>query len=337
MSAGFKQVTVNASDVPSTQTNFPAYFDPSRAGTTGIADVNSGRVYADSGKVVEWASEPVGESEVHALVPSLTSTVTLFYDWDGVRSAYATTATYGAEAVWGDLALVNHFETGATDSSGNNTATVSNGRIFSGTTNFAIGEGADLQNNDYCYFTDTGFPTGNQARTLSFWVDNVDVGNSRYLFAAGEYATNKLFAFDMGSVGNLVRIVGYGNDWSTNFVFSTGTKYKIDVGHDGSTLRLYVNGSLQDSETSVTFNTTLDKATVGSWSDGVGGAERLFAKTDLDELRYKQGVNTANWITTEYNNQNDEATFWGTWTDAGGGGFVASPLMHMMAQSGGLM
>jgi len=29
---------------------------------------------------------------------------------------------------------------------------------------------------------------------------------------------------------------------------------------------------------------------------------------------------SANWITTEYNNQNDEAAFWGTWTDAGGGG-----------------
>ena len=39
----------------------------------------------------------------------------------------------------------------------------------------------------------------------------------------------------------------------------------------------------------------------------------------IDEARMKNGALSANWITTEYNNQNAEATFWGTWTDAGGG------------------
>ena len=53
------------------------------------------------------------------------------------------------------------------------------------------------------------------------------------------------------------------------------------------------------------------------------GAERtkgVFGVFSMGEVRLRDFVQTANWITTEYNNQNDEAAFWGTWTDAGGGG-----------------
>jgi uncharacterized membrane protein len=66
--------------------------------------------------------------------------VDIYVDWDGVRSDYAVSATYGRNAVWVDLALVNHFETATTDSSGNNTGTVNNARVFSGDVDFVIGQ-----------------------------------------------------------------------------------------------------------------------------------------------------------------------------------------------------
>ena len=44
MAAGFKTATVNASDVPSTQTNFPSYVDLSRLGITTLAEAESVRV-----------------------------------------------------------------------------------------------------------------------------------------------------------------------------------------------------------------------------------------------------------------------------------------------------
>jgi hypothetical protein len=37
----------------------------------------------------------------------------------------------------------------------------------------------------------------------------------------------------------------------------------------------------------------------------------------IDEVRLRASVLSANWITTEYNNQSDESSFWPTWSDAG--------------------
>ena len=99
MAAGFKLATVNSARVPSTQTNFPAYVDLSRLGITTLAEAQSVRVYADSSKTTEWAREIVSATEMHVKVPSLTSTVTMYVDYDGVRSDYAVTDTFGRNAV----------------------------------------------------------------------------------------------------------------------------------------------------------------------------------------------------------------------------------------------
>ena len=47
MASGFKQATVNAADVPASQTDFPSYVDLSRLGITTLAEAQSVRVYAD--------------------------------------------------------------------------------------------------------------------------------------------------------------------------------------------------------------------------------------------------------------------------------------------------
>jgi len=50
----------------------------------------------------------------------------------------------------------------------------------------------------------------------------------------------------------------------------------------------------------------------------------------IGEARLKDSALSANWITTEYNNQNDEAAFWGTWTDAGGGATANNSARRML-------
>ncbi len=119
MATGFKTATVNASSVPATATNFPSYVDLSRLGITTLAEAQSVRVYAESGKTTEWAREIVSVSEMHVKVPSLTSTVAMYVDWDGVRADYAVTDTYGRNAVWSDYAAVYHLEGNSNDSTAN--------------------------------------------------------------------------------------------------------------------------------------------------------------------------------------------------------------------------
>jgi len=119
MASGFKQATVNASDVPATLTNYPAYVALSRLGITTLAEAQSVRCYSDSAKTTELAREIVSVTEMHVKVSSLTSTFVLYVDWDGARADYAATDTYGRNAVWSDYAFVFHFENSLTNSVGN--------------------------------------------------------------------------------------------------------------------------------------------------------------------------------------------------------------------------
>jgi hypothetical protein len=49
-----------------------------------------------------------------------------------------------------------------------------------------------------------------------------------------------------------------------------------------------------------------------------------FFNGDIAELRIASTARSTDWNETEANNLNDEATFWGTWTDVGGGGPASS-------------
>jgi hypothetical protein len=64
------------------------------------------------------------------------------------------------------------------------------------------------------------------------------------------------------------------------------------------------------------LNTTRDNLYIGR---NENSAAEAGANGDIDELRIRRTLLSANWITTEYNNQSDEAGFWGTWSDVGGG------------------
>jgi hypothetical protein len=158
MAAGFKYATVNASDVPATQTNFPAYVDLSRLGITTLAEAQSVRVYAESSKTTEWAREIVSATEMHVKVPSLTSTVEIYVDWDGVRADYAVGDTYGRNAVWSDYAAVYHMDSLTTDYSGNSKTLTNTNSVANATGK--IGQAAD-------------FGTSNTTKVLERTADDV--------------------------------------------------------------------------------------------------------------------------------------------------------------------
>jgi len=72
---------------------------------------------------------------------------------------------------------------------------------------------------------------------------------------------------------------------------------------DGTNHRLYVDGT--SNEGSTTPQTGIpDEANLGRYNDGSGGDE--FFNGYLDEARYSVVTRSAEWITTELNNQNDQ-------------------------------
>ena len=325
MAAGFKKATVRAADVPSTQTDFPSYVDLDRLGVTTLAEAQSIRVYADEAKTVEWAREIVSATEMHVKVPSLTSTVDIYVDWDGVRSDYAVTATYGRNAVWTDYAGVWHMQASSgsfVDSTGNGNSATNTGTL----PNQVAGKIGKAQ--DYNGTSDKSTVAGDSTfdfssgYTLSFWANADSFGNS---------SSSPSTAIGSGFVSNKYQfMIGNWSDWGPNnwgggfydgkwrtvsldSFPATSTWFQTHMTYDNSSLKFFVDGANEDT-LSYTGTISTDNPDIGFGCFLQGNGGRLF-DSRLEEIRIKITADTANWITTEYNNQNAESTFWGTWTD----------------------
>jgi hypothetical protein len=123
--------------------------------------------------------------------------------------------------------------------------------------------------------------------------------------------------------------VGTGGGWDHAFGTAgdatSGTFKHVVATYDGTNFRGYVNTS---KTTSATKSNHLTSANAISFYIGTHGAGDYYDDV-LDEIRIKATVDSDNWITTEYNNQSDESTFWGSWSTVGGAVQNSNFLMFM--------
>lgn len=316
MAAGFKLATVNAASVPATQTNFPTYVDLSRIGITTLAEAQSVRVYAESAKTTEWAREIVSVTEMHVKVPSLTSTVSMYVVWDGSSADYATTDTYGRNAVWSDYVAVLHMKDTAStlvNSTGNGDLTESGSPTYDQTGK--IGKGVEYTASPY--HENTGITGASIACpiTMQAWIEF----DSTAIVSTVGYVGGGTSSHEQGLIVNSGKItaLSQGNsadDQAQSGVLSINTFYLAHaVFTSNSSRSIYVDGAVSATQTDAnTFNAGA-KLRVGNRYTAPTG--QLMDGT-IDEFRLRNAALSANWIATEYNNQSAESTFWGTWTDA---------------------
>jgi hypothetical protein len=319
MATGFKQATVTAVKVPSTQTNFPAYVDLSRLGITTQVEADSVRVYSDSGKTTELAREIVSVSEMHVKIPSLTSTTTIYVDWDGSRSDYAVTDTYGRNAVWSDYEWVSHMFDATTS-----TVTDATGGGLTGTKTSAnnpleetgqIGKGQTVSSDRID--TSSVPMTATDNWTIQAWLKPNSTGNFYAIIHNGANANGYALAMNASKWALLMASKSW-NQSSTSV--TTGSWAHVVGIRNSGTISMYINGNAD----SVLYDnigpntpTTLLRMGVATFNTAYAGG--------IDEVRLRASVLSADWITTEYNNQSDESTFWGTWSDVGSGGGTIQP------------
>jgi len=104
---------------------------------------------------------------------------------------------------------------------------------------------------DEVKITGSGFISGNEPRSISVWAD----GSSGNIVSLGDGAgtSNQRFSI-LISNERRVLIIGQNNDWHTNYYLPQNQMTHLVVTHDGSTVKLYANGVIQD-QTSKTYNT----------------------------------------------------------------------------------
>ncbi len=120
---------------------------------------------------------------------------------------------------------------------------------------------------------------------------------------------SKRNAFEAIQVGT-----GFAFDWAGRpYTFGTSTNTSafkhIVVTQDGTNLRMYENGVLKRiQQTSVDFESNANNLLIGGGNRSDGTS--IWFNGVIDEVRISSGAYSADWIQTQYNNQNATSTFY---------------------------
>lgn len=326
----YKAITIQTGQVPTSQSSFPVLL-PFLAGDADLATIaHSGKVQSSSGYDIRpYSDAGLSSALTYELVPgTYDATAGSFEMWVNVTaqdglviylafgngslvSDGSSTATWDStfKGVWH---LPNGSSLTANDSTTVNNGTITgatagSGQIDGGAT-FASGNRIDVGQD-----TSLGL-TGDL--TISAWVKSTDLSGTNGVFSKTNSNLPNPYDSFIGADGhfNLYR----GDGTFSNVVNGTSS-WTVTV---STWAFVVVTFHLSDRATvfylnaSTTSSTTMGAATVTNGAvDTYIGTRSDFATQfigTLDEVRLSNAVRSADWITTEYNNQSALATFWST-------------------------
>jgi len=246
---------------------------------------------------------------------------------DGSSSDYAVTATYGRNAVWSGYTSVWHGvdlnTSTALDSTGNGydaNKRAANQPISQ--TSGLFGNEYEFSGTDYLREQASVYDITNTQFTTQLWfkLDTLPVsGSDAYglmVINSGLNGGARDKQMQISADGSILLQTFDGtsdvSQTAAGFV-STGNYYMAHGVFNGSNIQLFANATAQTSKATVTsFNHSNAGLQV---SDQIGNTTYIHGVTK--EMRFRLSALSANWITTEYNNQNSPSTFYSVAAVAG--------------------
>ncbi len=310
-------VTIDHTKVPSTQTDFPVLISITDArlktvGNGGHVQNSSGfdiRPFSDTGCAspltyeLERYNGSTGEVVMWVKIASLSSSsdtvIYLGYGNSSINTDGSSTSTWsngfqGVYHVKDGTTLDVNSATGSNNGT-NHSVTATSGQI----------DGAGAFVSASTQYIGLGTAMANNAQiTYSAWVNATSFPGA-FNTVMG-YNGNGHFALLMvNSSGKLALFVNTGNINGTgSHTLSTGTWYYVVMTDSATTLTGYVNAA---SDATLAVNVTVEaSAAFDLGKDDVNGR---YWNGKIDEARVANVARSANWITTEYNNQNDPSSF----------------------------
>jgi hypothetical protein len=337
----YKAVTVQTGQVPSTQTNFPALL-PFLASDTDFKDVAHGghtvngnscydiRPYSNSSLTTALTFELVtcdltnGIFEMWVNIPSAADAYVVYvahgdasFNSDGSSSSTWNT---NYKSVWhmkdGSSLSPNDSTSNANTLTNNNTVTAITGQLDGG-----------MESNgslSYMSTTSAGGLVYNSAWTVEMWIKEKSGAGALKGFLGLENSSSQVATayFDGTRNGFLVYTSGGGGSSSkpSSSITITNWNHLVIEGTGSARPSLYINGSKNDVNDGVALSGWIGTGT----HIGRGVNTSFYANADIDEVRLYSGNLAADWITTEYNNQSNLATFWSKGSDTSTGGGAAT-------------
>jgi len=314
--------------VPSDQTNFPVaviikdasnkIFGHARSDGYDILFTSSDKLTKLDHEIVEY-SDDVGTKyvECHVKVPTLSSTgntdIYMYYGNAAANTDPSLAATWDA-----GYKFVQHLSDLTTSTTKDSVDVASN--MTKGAANNPlevdgiIGKAQSCDGvNDYLK-TANNFLSGPSKITVSAWIKK-EAGGHTY-----ECALHKATGTTIGSsdywlgvdIGDYLTVTIGANQggigWAagkttTKAVY--GVWYHLAAVWDGSVVKVYLDGVFNKQYNLVSYGNNNTDTRIGASSDG---ANYMF-KGLVDEVRVSNSERSADWITTEHNNQSDPDTF----------------------------
>lgn len=255
---------------------------------------------ASTGSIKAWVKIP-------SLSNSTNTTIRMYYGNSSVSTNQSTTSTWsnGYYSLW-------HLNDDFTDASSNSNNGTNTGSVD---VNAVVADGQDFSANTDKI--DVGnFSVSGTELTLSAWfyVDNFDIDDGRIISkATSQNAGDHYFMLStVSNSGYKLRFRLKTNGSTTTLMassgsISTGIWYYANAVYDGSEMKLYLNNSAVGNTSKSGSMTTSSSVDVHIGNNPGSNLKPFDGK--IDEVRVSNVARSADWITTEYNNQNNPSTF----------------------------
>jgi len=238
---------------------------------------------------------------------------------DGSSSEPSASATYGSEAVWPDYKGVYHFAegTGTTlkDSTGNFNGTLSNSALWD--TDTKIGSASlDFSAGDfYASLCELNIVSD---ITIQHWLKQGTRTGDRH-WGIFQASPRQRFLCDDNTTGYRPQEERSGTTFH-DLLWSNPTTWVMlhTVSEKNAHLRLYTDGSLEQQESNENSDWDFNglNFVVGALNNGGNFVD--YSASKHNTFRVRLTALSANWITTEYNNQNSPSTFYSVAAVGGG-------------------
>lgn len=326
------KITIASSQVDADLTDYPVYIDLSELSLGGADIFDTCKTDGSDIRVTksdETTEVPVeivdidttGKTgELHFLADgtlSSSSDTDFYIYYNGSSSLPARTATYGSDNVWNsNYEGVWHLQEAANNSANGYNDSTGNGNHGTGTsmaetaasiTLAGVGQSFDGTNDEIDCGNITAL-NGATDITMSAWIKYDGTQQNAFGKVCGNDLTDPLaMEFNYTNNDMLSRVNG-SNINGTNSTLSSGTPALLVMTYDGANIRQYIDGS--EDAASPTAKTGAVNSTAQAFQIGdVPDADRHFGGL-IDEVRLLTDSLSANWISTEHNNQNSPGTFY---------------------------
>jgi len=270
-----------------------------------------------------------GFAEIWVNVPSVSNSVdTDFYVWyntSGTDSQPAVADAFGRDAVWSDYWGVFHMAEDPSgsapqilDSTGNGHNLTSNGSMVTGDLVAAkIGNGLEF-NGSSQYLNSGAAIVSGPPFTLQAWIETTDLVNGKCVVSISDESSigdqHALIVDDDSTPGTggdrisaMSRDAGvFHSAISTSGISSGVQAFAVGVWASSSSRIAYKDGGNSGSDGTSLTPSTLTDTDIGRLGDNTPNWEWPGV---LDEIRIRGSALSADWIATDYNNQNDPGTF----------------------------